>query len=88
MLLANGAEINAQNDDLDTAMHLAIATQQIDIIYLLLRKGSNVFIKGLNEKDCVEIAIESGYKDLAKYMKNYGLCMKQHLSCGQFNKLS
>ena len=59
-------------------MHLAISTRQIDIVYLLLRSGCNVHLKGFMNKDCIETAQDSGLKELAHYMKDYTTCMNKH----------
>ena len=77
-MLEHKANINAQNEDKDTPMHLAILTRQIDIIYLLLRKNCDVSIKGYMNRDCIETAEECGLKEIANYMRNYATCMKKH----------
>lgn len=59
-------------------MHLAITTRQIDIVYLLLRSGCSISLKGFMDKDCIETAQDCGLNDLAHYMKNYTTCMKKH----------
>ncbi len=61
---------------MDTPMHLAICTSQIDIIYLLLRRNCDVFLNGYMDKNCVETAKESGLKELAYFMENYGKYMR------------
>ncbi len=78
ILLKNGAEINAQNDDLDTPMHLAIRAVRIEIVYMLLRNGGNSRIQGFNGKDCIQTARETGFKDMANTLKNYNFSIGFH----------
>jgi ankyrin repeat protein len=82
-LIEHGANINSQNDDNDTPLHLALTTRGIDVIYLLLRQRCNVFLKGFQDKDCIKTADECGLHDLAEYMRKYGQCMKVN-SCPNF----
>ena len=77
-MLKNGAEINAQNDDLDTPMHLAIRAVRIEIVYMLLRNGGNTRIQGFNGKDCIQTAKETGLKDMANTLKNYNFSIGFH----------
>lgn len=70
-LLRNGADINAQNEDNDTPMHLALRAHKIEIVYQLLSSGGNSRVIGFNGKDCIECAKDSGFMDLAKILKNY-----------------
>ncbi len=74
-MLKSGAAINAQNDDMDTPMHLALRAHRIEIVYMLLRHGADARLVGLNNKDCVQIAREIGWQDLAKTLKNFNPSM-------------
>lgn len=71
VLLKHGALLDAQNDDKDTPMHLAIKSQQIEIVYILLRNGGNPKIAGFMNKDCSQCAMECGLFDVAQTLENY-----------------
>ena len=45
-MLRNGADVNAQNQDNDTPMHLALNAQHTEVVYQLLRSGGNSRIEG------------------------------------------
>ena len=79
-MLRNGADINLQNSDLDTSMHLAIRAQRIEIVYMLLRNGANPRIEGFNRKNCIQCAQDCGLNDLAETLRNYNLSTGYHSS--------
>ena len=68
-LLNHGADVNAQNDDLDTPMHLAIRALHVDIVNILLKHGSNPKIEGYHKKDCIQTAYECNMLDLAETLE-------------------
>jgi ankyrin repeat protein len=78
LLLKNGAEINAQNDDMDTPMHLALRAVRIEIVYMLLRNGGNPKIEGFLRKDCIQTAKDTRLFDLAETLKNYNFFLGLH----------
>jgi len=54
-LLRNGADINAQNVDKDTPMHLALRANRLEVVYQLLSCGGNSRIEGkLNDNKIFE----------------------------------
>ena len=69
ILLKHGANVNAQNDDKDTPMHLAIRSLRIDIVHILLKHGSDPKIEGFHNKDCIQTAYESNLLDLAEILE-------------------
>lgn len=71
VLLKAGADVNSQNDDRDTPMHLALRAMHIEIVNMLLRNGASSRIPGYAMKDCVQCAREFGLNDLAKSLKHY-----------------
>ena len=71
-MLEHKADIDAQNDDKDTPMHLALRASKIEIVNLLLRHGGNPHIKGFHNKDCIESARDLGFVDLANSLENFG----------------
>jgi ankyrin repeat protein len=83
--LKSGAEINAQNDDLDTPMHLALRSHRIEIVYMLLRHGADARLVGLNNNDCVQIARDIGWQDLAKTLKNFNASMSSAMQSHAFS---
>ncbi len=78
ILLEEGADINAQNEDHDSPMHLALRTNHIEIVYMLLRNGGNSKLKGFNNKDCVECAKDMKMFDLVKALRNFSPSMGMH----------
>ena len=70
-MLKNGAKIDVQNDDSDTPMHLAIKSQQIELVMMLLKNGGNPKISGFQKKDCIQCAMECGLFDVAQTLENY-----------------
>jgi ankyrin repeat protein len=70
-LIEQNADMNAQNDDLDTPMHLALRANRHEIINLLLRQGANPRIRGFQNKDCIAVAQEMGLSDLVHTFESY-----------------
>jgi ankyrin repeat protein len=60
---------------MDTPMHLALRSHRIEIVYMLLRHGGDARLVGLNNKDCVQIARDIGWQDLANTLKNFNPSM-------------
>lgn len=78
VLLASGASINAQNLDMDTPMHLALKCHHFEILFMLVRNGGNVFLKGFQNKDCVQCAKQMGLIELSNRLKNYNVSIGHH----------
>ena len=69
-MLQNGADVNAQNEDKDTALHLALREQQIEIVNELVKYGGNTRIEGFNNKNSIQCASDIGLKDISENLKN------------------
>jgi ankyrin repeat protein len=70
-LLEQGADMNAQNDDKDTPMHLALRANRHEIVNLLLRQGASPRIRGFQRKDCIAVALDMGLSDLAHTFESF-----------------
>ena len=69
-LLENGADINAQNEDKDTALHLALRENHPEVVNQLLRHGIDTKILGYNQKSSAQRARKLGLTDLAVALEN------------------
>lgn len=56
---------------MDTPMHLAIKSQQIELVLLLLKNGGNPKILGFHAKDSVQCAVDCGLLDVAQTLENF-----------------
>jgi ankyrin repeat protein len=71
-LIKGGININHQDNDGNTALHIAIKLRQNnEIIKLLLDNGADVNIKNKNGKTPLDIAMEKGDKDIINLLKMY-----------------
>ena len=71
-LIKGGININHQDNDGNTALHIAIKVRQNnEIIKLLLDNGADVNIKNKNGKTPLDIAMEKGDKDIINLLKMY-----------------
>lgn len=68
-MLKSGAYVNAQNDDKDTPLHLALREQHIEIVNELVKHGGNARIEGFNNKNSIDCAHDFGLKDIAENLK-------------------
>ncbi|RDD43956.1 Transient receptor potential cation channel subfamily A member 1 [Trichoplax sp. H2] len=65
LLLENGADLNRINSRLETPLHLAASQGASAIIKLLLESGSDITLRNIDDKTCLDLAIEGRYKDAA-----------------------
>ena len=72
MLIAWGADVDYQNTDDETALHIAARYNSDDITELLLRFSANVNIKNNKDQRPIDIAIGYGYIEIVKMLKNKG----------------
>ena len=72
-LINAGAQLNVQNQDLDTPLHLAIRANRADIVHILLEHGANPGIEGYSHKDAVQTAYECNLLDLAEELEQVKL---------------
>ena len=67
LLLAKAdADINASDDDADTALHLAAAAGHLVIVQKLLRRGASVAARNLKKKTAAERAEENHHEWVVK----------------------
>ena len=69
-MIENGADLNAQNEDKDTALHLALREQHLEVVNELLKHGIDTKIIGYNQKSSSQCAREMGLIDLAGALEN------------------
>lgn len=74
-LIDNGAIINT-SDEFCNHPSLAVASQNghLNIVQLLVENGADIMYKNKNGVTAIEIAMESGYGEVAKYLRN---CMRK-----------
>ncbi len=70
LLLDNGAEVNAQNNSGDTALHAAVASfEKLDIVGMLLELEANPIIKNSKNITPLDIARHRHYTQATKMME-------------------
>ena len=72
LLLAEGAEVDAQNDIKRTALHVAADKGQTDVVKLLVENGSNLEIRGAAGQTPLHEAVSSGHYDVAEFLLRKG----------------
>lgn len=70
-LLELGADVNAQNKDHDTPLHLASQLQLLEVSQLLLKHGANVDLKNSNGKSAFQLASERKGKAMRQLFLEY-----------------
>jgi ankyrin repeat protein len=68
LLIEAGANVNAEIEDGDTALHRAVLFNQPKIVELLLEKGAASAVKNGDGLTPLELARTLGYKDIAKLL--------------------
>jgi len=71
-LILVGADVNAINNDYETALMLAVYKNYKDIVKLLLNKGANPNIQDRVGNTALMFAVNKGYKDIVKLLLNKG----------------
>jgi ankyrin repeat protein len=70
-LLANGADINAQNSDGDTALIFAVRGGHIDVVKALLDKGADINAKNSDGDTALILAVRGGHVDVVNALLAY-----------------
>lgn len=60
ILIENGADVNLENGDNETALHIATVIGREEIVELLVKNNAEVNRRNRNEKTALDIAIEKG----------------------------
>ena len=71
ILFAKGANINAQNEEGDTALHKAVLAGNMGIISLLLENGANPTIENVSGDTALHRACSKGKYEIALKILNY-----------------
>ncbi|WP_168464272.1 ankyrin repeat domain-containing protein [Wolbachia endosymbiont of Ctenocephalides felis wCfeT] len=71
LLIKSGADINAQNKDGNTSLHLAVIRGKdiFTIIKLLMENGANIDIKNSNDKTVSDLVREKGHTEMAELLE-------------------
>ena len=54
----------------ESALHLAVETDQKDVVEMLLKHGADVNVKDVNDKIPLQRAIEAGHGTMAEILKS------------------
>jgi ankyrin repeat protein len=71
-LLAQGADVNTQDDDGLTPLHWAAKEGNQDIVKLLIAWGADVRVKSRKSLTPLDWAAEQGHQDIVALLKQHG----------------
>ena len=72
LLLQNGAEINAADQNGDTALHFAIANDMIKMVKLLIKHGANVNVGDTDLQSPLHLSAKMGHKEITQILIRSG----------------
>ena len=70
--IKNGGDVNARDNDGDTALILATLRNAPEIVKLLINKGANVNIKGIGGETALILAADEGHLEVVKHLIGRG----------------
>jgi len=70
-LLANGADVNARDEVGETPLHIAVFTNNVELVQLLLEQGADIQARGQFNKTPLDIAAEQHGGQLLPLLKSY-----------------
>ena len=73
--LNNGANVNFQDHNGNTALHLAVQNNHFDIIKFLLERGASMTIQNQAGNTALDIAIQQGNNEIINYLRDYPTLM-------------
>ena len=79
ILIANGANPNAKDEDGATPLHLAADRGQRDIVELLISKGGDVNARDDDETTPLYITIEEGHTEITALLREHGAKTSEEL---------
>ena len=71
-LIEKGADVNLQDNSGNTALHIAVSSDDEDMARLLLRKGADLEVKNRAYKTPVAISVIEGYESITKVLIDAG----------------
>ncbi|KAH9282412.1 Arf-GAP with coiled-coil, ANK repeat and PH domain-containing protein 2 [Echinococcus granulosus] len=69
LLLTNGADINAVDQDGRTALHHACSLQRVHLVCLLLRRQANQEIRDKDGRRPIDVAIDTAHADIVTLLR-------------------
>jgi len=64
LLLEHRADVNAQDDERETSLHLAVTGGQMEAVRLLLKYGANIHSQNKNRRTPFQLASEIGSQEI------------------------
>ncbi len=68
--IADGVDVNYQNEDGDTALINASQYGHFKIVKFLVEQGANINIKNINDNTALDVAKENEHMKILEYLQN------------------
>jgi ankyrin repeat protein len=72
LLLAKGADVEAEDDDRETALHKASSRGQKTVVELLLKKGADINVRGKYNMTTLQVAAQWGQEEVIRLLLGAG----------------